>query len=222
MTRTSGGRDYGGVSAADRRADRRRRLLAAGRQLWGTAGVTDVTVRGVCSAAGLIPRYFYEQFPNREALLFAISDDVRDELLATLVDAGVGDPGTLTDKLRSALTALLDLLAVDPQIHRIVTSDLSSVPGLSEHRTHILDLITGLVVQYAPDVLDGEPPPPAELHRGALFVVGGANRIIEDWLADPRESVAEVAAATAELCTAAVANVATGRAARRSEPHPAL
>lgn len=211
MTRTSGGRDYGGVSAADRRADRRRRLLAAGRRIWGSAGITEVTVRGVCSAAGLIPRYFYEQFPNRDALLFAISDDVRDELLAALVAAGVGDPGTLTDKLRSALTAFLDLLAADPQIHRITTSDLSSVPGLSEHRTHILDLLTALVVEHAPDVLDGALPAPAELRRGALFVVGGANRVIEDWLADPREPVAEVAAATAELCTAAVAHAATAR-----------
>ncbi|ODR06335.1 transcriptional regulator [Mycolicibacillus koreensis] len=208
MTRTSGGRDYGGVSAADRRADRRGRLLAAGRQIWGTAGITEVTVRGVCSAAGLIPRYFYEQFPNRDALLYAISDDVRDELLAALVAAGVGNPGTLRDKLRSALTAFLNLLAADPQIHRITTSDLSSVPGLSEHRTHILDLLTGLVVQHAPDVLDGDLPAPAEVRRGALFVVGGANRIIEDWLADPQESIAEVAAATAELCTAAVAHLA--------------
>lgn len=60
------------------------------------------------------PRYFYEQFPNREALLFAVSDDVRDELLQALVLAGIGDPGTLKDKLRSALQAFLEILAADP------------------------------------------------------------------------------------------------------------
>src|SRR5690242_16652915 len=99
MKRAEAVRDYGGISAADRRAERRRKLISAGRRLWGEAGVAEVTVRGVCAAAGLIPRYFYEQFPNREALLFAVSDDVRDELLDALVVAGVGDPGTLNEKL---------------------------------------------------------------------------------------------------------------------------
>ncbi|EUA42451.1 bacterial regulatory s, tetR family protein [Mycobacterium xenopi 4042] len=88
-----------------------------------------MTVRGVCKAAGLIPRYFYEHFPNRDALLFAVADDVRDELLDALVAAGIGNPGTLADKLRSALTAFLDIIAADPHIHRITTSDLTSVPG---------------------------------------------------------------------------------------------
>jgi len=104
MKRAEVVREYGGISATDRRAERRRKLLAAGRRTWGESGVTEVTVRGVCNEAGLTSRYFYEQFPNREALLFAISDDVRDQLLEALVVAGIGDPGTLGDKLRSALT----------------------------------------------------------------------------------------------------------------------
>lgn len=92
MRRAEVVRDYGGVSAADRRAERRRRLPAAGRRIWGESGITEVTVRGVCKAAGLIPRYFYEHFPNRDALLFAVADDVRDELLGALVAAGTGTP----------------------------------------------------------------------------------------------------------------------------------
>src|ERR1700741_2342790 len=105
MKRAEVVRDYGGVSAADRRAEPRRKLLVAGRQIWGEAGITEVTVRGVCSAAGLIPRYFYEQFPNREALLFAVADDARDETLQALVAAGLGEPGSLTDKVRSGIKA---------------------------------------------------------------------------------------------------------------------
>lgn len=200
-------RDYGGISAVDRRAERRGKLLAAGRRIWGESGLSEVTVRGVCTAAGLIPRYFYEQFSNRDALLFAVSDDVRDQLLEAMVTAGVGDPGTLTDKLRSALTAFLDLIAADPYIHRIATSDLSAVPGLNEHRARILDLITDSIVEHAPGVLDGEPPPPAELRRGALFIVGGVNQIIEAWLADPVESPAELAALCSDLSVALVRSI---------------
>lgn len=201
-------RDYGGISAVDRRAERRGKLLAAGRQIWGESGIGEVTVRGICTAAGLIPRYFYEQFPNRDALLFAVSDDVRDQLLEAMITAGVGDPGTLADKLRSALTAFLDLIAVDPHIHRIATSDLSAVPGLSEHRAHILDLITDSIVEHAPGVLpDGEIPGPAELRRGALFIVGGVNQIIEAWLDNPAETPGELAAICSDLAVALVRSI---------------
>ncbi|MEB3051620.1 TetR/AcrR family transcriptional regulator [Mycolicibacter sp. MYC123] len=207
MTRREVVRDYGGISAVDRRAERRAKLLAAGRQLWGESGLRDVTVRGVCAEAGLIPRYFYEQFGNRDALIFAVSDDVRDQLLETLVTAGVADPGTLTDKLRSALTAFLDRIAADPHIHRIATDDLSGVPGLTEHRAHILEMIADLIVQLTPGVLGSETPEPAELRRGALFLVGGVNQIIESWLADPVESTAELATVCADLCVSVVRNI---------------
>lgn len=207
MRRVQVVRGYGGVSAADRRTERRSKLLTAGRQIWGESGITEVTVRAVCTAARLTSRYFYEQFESRDALLFAISDDVRDQLLTALVNAGVGDPGSLTDKLRSALTAFLDIIAADPHIHRIATGDVSSVPGLAQHRTHILDMITGLIIQHAPDVLPSATPGPADLRRGAQFMVGGVNQIIEAWLADPTETPEELAAECADLCVAVVRGV---------------
>jgi AcrR family transcriptional regulator len=207
MKRAEVVRDYGGISAADRRADRRRKLLAAGRQLWGESGITEVTIRGVCSAAGLIPRYFYEHFPNREALIFAVADDVRDELLEALVAAGVGEPGSIADKLRSALKTFLDIIAADPHIHRIATSDLTSVPGLTQHRTQVLDIITELIIRYAPDILGADTPNPTELRRSALFMVGGVNQIIETWLDDPNESTSELAGICADLCVAVVRGV---------------
>lgn len=207
MKRVKVVRDYGGISAADRRAERRRKLLAAGQQIWGQSGITEVTVRGVCSAAGLIPRYFYEQFANRDALLLAVADDVRDQLLEALVAAGVGHPGSITDKLRSALTAFLDIIAADPHIHRIVTSELTSVPGLTEHRTQVLDMLAELVIQHTPDILGADTPNPTQLRRGALFMVGGVNQIIETWLDDPKETTAELAAVCADLCVAVVRGI---------------
>jgi AcrR family transcriptional regulator len=207
MKRAEAVRDYGGISAVDRRAERRRKLLTAGRNIWGESGVAEVTVRGVCNAAGLIPRYFYEQFPNRDALLFAVSDDIRDQLLDALVVAGIGDPGTLRDKLRSALTAFLDIIAADPHVHRVATGDVSGVAGLAQHRTHILDMITDLVIQYTPDVLAADSPNAADIRRGAVFMVGGVNQLIEAWLEDPKETTEELTAVCADLCVAVVRGV---------------
>ena len=124
-----------------------------------------------------------------------------------MVTAGVGDPGTLSDKLRSALTAFLDLIAADPYIHRIATSDLSAIPGLNEHRAGILDMITDAIVEHAPDVLDGQNLAPEELRRGALLIVGGVNQIIETWLDNPVESTAELAAICSDLSVALVRSI---------------
>ncbi len=143
------------------------------------------------------------------AIVFAVADQVRDELLAALVSAGVGHPGTLAEKLRSALTAFLEIIVADPHIHRIATGDVSSVPGLAEHRAGILDLITDLIVEHAPGVLGVETPNKEALRRGAIFMVGGVNQLIETWLKDPVATPAELAAVSADLCVAVVKGVGT-------------
>ncbi|MHA3021544.1 TetR/AcrR family transcriptional regulator [Mycobacterium sp. BMJ-28] len=210
MKRAEVVRDYGGISAADRRAERRRKLVSAGRQIWGETGIPDVTVRGVCSSAGLITRYFYEQFETRDALLFAVVDEVRVQLLDAMVLAGVGESGDLRDKLRAALTAFLNIVADDPHLHRIVSSDVSGVPGLLEHRMQLLDMVVASIIEQAPSVLGARLPDPAILRRGALFMVGGVNQIIAEWLrgasATGAETVADLAASCADLCVAVVRN----------------
>jgi AcrR family transcriptional regulator len=65
----AGGRAYGGLGPAERVAARRERFIEAGTELFGDAGFRGATVRGVCAAAGLTDRYFYESFPSLEALL---------------------------------------------------------------------------------------------------------------------------------------------------------
>lgn len=204
MKRVGVVRHYGGVSAADRLAERRAKLVSAARTIWGESGINDVTVRGVCNAAGLIPRYFYEQFADRAALLFAVADEVRDQMLEAMTTAGLAEPGTVADKLRSALTALLNLIEADPHIHRIAAGDVGGVAGLAEHRARILTIVTDVIVARAPDVLTGDAPDPTLLRRNAMFIVGGTNQLITAWLENPRESATELAAHCTELCLAVV------------------
>ncbi|WP_040795212.1 TetR/AcrR family transcriptional regulator [Nocardia higoensis] len=197
---TSAPRSYGGVSAEDRRADRRARLLAAARTTWGRTGMAAVTVRGVCKTAGLTDRYFYEHFANRDELLVAVADDVRDHLLAVLVRAGVSAEGGVEDKLRAALEAFLDTLAGDPHLHRIVSSDPGDVPALAQRRHDVLAIIADLVVANAPDVLESDWDHDA-LRRAAMYMTGGVDQLVEGWLAGTIEMTApELADECARLC----------------------
>ncbi|MGA5539477.1 TetR/AcrR family transcriptional regulator [Mycolicibacterium nivoides] len=193
-------RDYGGISAADRRAERRARLLSAGRQAWGESGTAGVTVRGVCALAGLTDRYFYEHFANREALILAVSDEVRDQLLAAMVAAGQVAPGDATVKLQAGLQAFLDAVAGDPHLVRIATSDTGNIPELVKRRRQMLDMIAELVIANAPDAF-GADLDPDQLRRAALFAVGGVNQLIEGWLdGSVAMTTAELAAECAQFC----------------------
>ncbi|MET9211503.1 MULTISPECIES: TetR/AcrR family transcriptional regulator [unclassified Nocardia] len=201
MARAEVVRPYRGMSAANRRDERRDKLLAAGRQVWGEAGLTEVTVRRVCAASGLTPRYFYEQFATRDALVLAVAEQVHEELAATLVEASQAQADGLRDKLLRALTAFLDAIADDPRIHRILTSDTHGTAGLEELRARSVGIITDLVVQYSAEFLDA-PATPESRRQEALFVVGGINQLIDAWLRDPRQSSVELATLCTELALA--------------------
>lgn len=196
MARAEVVRSYRGISAASRRDDRRDKLLVAARQIWGEAGLPEITVRRVCAASGLTPRYFYEHFATRDALVLAVAEQAHEELFTTMVEASRAETGGLRRKLLQALTTYLDAIADDPSIHRILTSDAHSVAGLEELRTRAVGIVTDLVVQYSAEFLDA-PANPETRRQEALFVVGGVNQLVEAWLRDPRQPTTELA----ELCT---------------------
>src|ERR1700685_3533754 len=89
-------RPYRGVSATDRRDQRRQRLIDAGLQLFGTRGVAAVGIVDVCAEAGLTKRYFYENFASIDKLADAVFEHVIGNLVAAVapaITAGAGrDP----------------------------------------------------------------------------------------------------------------------------------
>ncbi|MHB8437942.1 MAG: TetR/AcrR family transcriptional regulator [Acidimicrobiales bacterium] len=116
-------RPWRGVSAQDRVAMRRRRLLDAGLDLFGTRGVAAVTVADVCAAAGLTKRYFYESFPSIVQLLDAVVEEALDRITAmvlpVLVRSGPLDP-------RPALSALAQAVLADPRLVRLLVAETRS------------------------------------------------------------------------------------------------
>ena len=104
-------RPYRGVSAADRRHQRREQLIEAGLQLFGTRGIAAVGIVDVCAEAGLTKRYFYENFASIDALAEAVFEHVTGNLVAVVapaIEAGAGrDP-------RPALTVYARLKGVVP------------------------------------------------------------------------------------------------------------
>ena len=105
---------YGGQSQEARVAERREKLMQAAAKLYGAAGTTGVSVTAICAEAGLTPRYFYESFASREALLLAVFRQVCEHLVFDVTEAI--DRKAPTD---SALSAFFRLLSEHPDLARV-------------------------------------------------------------------------------------------------------
>src|SRR5436305_775410 len=87
VARRGPARSYGGVSAEQRMAERRERLLDAGLSEFGTRGVTSTGVKDICRAAGLTDRYFYESFHRLDELFTAVFDRATERLFKVVAVA---------------------------------------------------------------------------------------------------------------------------------------
>jgi AcrR family transcriptional regulator len=127
-------RSYGGLALEDRVAARRARFIEAGIELFGTQGFRGATVRGICAAAGLTDRYFYESFPTLEALLAEVYLTLTRGFAARLTEESIrseawsGDAAAIERQTTAAYELWFDTVR-DPRFARIV---LVEVLGVSE------------------------------------------------------------------------------------------
>ncbi|MBT1193487.1 TetR/AcrR family transcriptional regulator [Rhodococcoides kroppenstedtii] len=104
-----------------RRARRREALLAAGVELLGAAEGPSVSVRAVCSRAGLTERYFYENFTDRDAFVREVYALVADRAQQALV-AAVGRARRPSERARRAVHAFTELVLDRPEYGRVLLS----------------------------------------------------------------------------------------------------
>src|SRR3954462_16041887 len=108
-------RAYGGISADDRIAARRAKLLDAGLELFGTHGFGATGVKDVCREAGVTDRYFYESFNDGRALFLAVFDRLTDELFLEVATATAEAGGGPARQVRLGGGQVIHAPAADPR-----------------------------------------------------------------------------------------------------------
>src|ERR1700691_3805010 len=168
-------RPYRGVSATDRRRQRRQRLIDAGLQLFGTRGIPAVGIVDVCAEAGLTKRYFYENFASIDALADAVLEHVTGNLVAIVapaIEIGAGrDP-------RPALTVYIRALLSDPRVVRLLAVESQTGP-LKKYRDGFPTRAVELWFAFA---AADDVPPPQDMRLKAYGFVGAAQQIGMAWL----------------------------------------
>ncbi|MBB6550653.1 TetR/AcrR family transcriptional regulator [Nonomuraea rubra] len=175
-------RPYRGVPAEQRRALRRAALLEAGLDVLGTGGWATVTVRGVCSRAGLNDRYFHESFSDLDALLLAVVDDQAAQVTDLITAVAARSPRRLRARATAVVSAIVDFLAADPRRARILAYEFAAGPLLQERRRQIIATLAGIYLDQARELFGETPLSETDLRMTALTVVSGLWELLSAWL----------------------------------------
>ena len=204
-----GTRRYKGVTAEERRADRRARMIEAGLDVLGEHGIADMTMTAVCVRAGLTERYFYESFGNLDELLLALFDELSTELADTILDALEAAPPDLLARCRAATAALMAVLVEDPRKARIFSESIGS-DALRERRDGSVRAYAALLADQMRLLcgITAEDDQP-HLEMITTMLVGGLAEAVAGWVSgglrvtreDLIEDAARVAVAAAATLT---------------------
>jgi AcrR family transcriptional regulator len=151
----------------------RARLLAAMTEVVRERGTGNVAVAHVVERAGVSRRTFYEIFEDREDCLLAAFEEGIARASRYVLDAYDPD-GRWAERIRTALTALLDFLEVERDVGwLLVVGSLGAGTVALERRRRLLAQIITVIDEGRGESKTGLEPPPltAEGAVGAVFSV---------------------------------------------------
>jgi len=164
----------GGFSHARLIEIQRARLLAAAVRAVDELGYADTTVAHITARARVSRRTFYEMFPDREACLAGVLEDVLGLIAADLAAAGLDDLAW-RERVRMGLWTILAFLDREPALARVcVVQALRGGSQILERREAVLAQLAAVVDEGR--LLDGArgaqcTPITAEGLVGAAFAI---------------------------------------------------
>ncbi|MFE0633494.1 TetR/AcrR family transcriptional regulator [Streptomyces sp. NPDC058864] len=172
-------RKYGGMTAEERVAARRRRIMDAAIELFSAQGYGGTSMRAVLRRCRLPDRYFTESFASLDELLAGILEEIqRDE--AEKCRAALAAGGTRRDRARGMLDVLAGGVVDDPRKGRIkLVESLAGGPLTAAERRRGLRRLASLVESLLHEAWTA---PGADVTAMAMAVVGGVNQILLNWV----------------------------------------
>lgn len=199
------GRPWRGRSPGERRAERYRRLVDAGLELFGTQGYASTSLTSVFALAAVSPRHFYELFSDREQLLAAVYGEIVEET-ARRLQAGL-DATELEVRARveGGLGAVLDYVTEDPRRARITQLEIVGVThALEWQRREAIRAFAAVIDEQYQTLARASQVTAEPFGLIAIGLVGAVNEVLADWLLrDPRPPAADLLPPLTRLFAAA-------------------
>lgn len=175
------GRPYAGRAPDERRAERRKRLVDAGLQVFGTTRWDEAGIALLCATARVGTRAFYEEFDSREALLLEVAAAIVLEGAGELQAALAAAPVSLEEKVRAGLSAYLRFLTEDPRRARVAYGAVPAAGGLLADRHRASTAFAELIATEAADL--GVATRAVGNPLLALALTGAAGELLGYWAA---------------------------------------
>lgn len=173
---------YRGMTAEQRHADRRARLLEATLEVWGRDGGPTVTMTRICAEAGLTERYFYQCFDGLDAALTAVMDDIATQIAERSVAALAAADGGPTERVRAGIEAFVKILTDDPRKGRVAIVESGSIDVLRPHRAELLRQFAELAAHEARELYGAEAWSEREGRLAATMFIGGVAELVTAWI----------------------------------------
>lgn len=119
------------MTAADRPDTRRARILAVARKHFGQYGYRRAVLDDIAAEAGCAKGSLYLEFPGKQALYFAVMDDVQAEV-GQRFHAAVAGVDSPSEWLRISVRFTFDTLEREPLLARLLRDD-PDLPALREY-----------------------------------------------------------------------------------------
>jgi AcrR family transcriptional regulator len=176
-------RTYGGRSAADRRAERRERLLDAGLHLFGTDGYATSSIEKLCTHAGVSTRNFYEEFNAREDLLIALHTRVNEKAFRAVSTAfAEAVDAALAQRFELAIRTFIHTMASDSRWARVAYVEAFGVSDrVEKHRLSWRARWSDLMVGEADRAVERGEAKERDFTLAALAVTATANELIHQF-----------------------------------------
>ncbi len=175
-------RSWRGIAPDDRRAERRSILLATAFELLGTDGWRGTTVRRVCEASRLNPRYFYESFDGLESLLLAVFDELMGQVNALTTAALAEADATPIAQAKAIVGSLMRFVTDDPRRARILFVEALGEERMGRHRLDTLHATAQVIDGYARRQWGGPTQPDRTTMVAAHLFMGGLSELVIAWL----------------------------------------
>lgn len=182
-------RVWRGSTLEQRSDERRERLMDAGLEIFGTTGYQTSTVSGICTAAKVSTRTFYQLFDQRADLLEAIYARVTEQISEDIAHLPPPTGDGLEQWARDAVQAVVGPLLADLRACQVIEIEVVGVtPQIEERRrlttSAIAQALDGVQVALA-DQASTPRPTQAERDLVGVFVVGGINETLVAHLRTP-------------------------------------
>jgi AcrR family transcriptional regulator len=173
---------WGGRTAEQRQVERRTRMISAAINIWSSEGWPAVSMRRICAETSVNDRYFYEEFGDKDGLLAAAWETVRDDVLGVLRQAYEvwGVHPSAEEMTHQVATALLDWMTLNPTFSRILLSRDESSQALKVLHRNAFHQAVDMVLDVArPRMKSGFDE--EGLKMDAVAAIGGFIELLRSW-----------------------------------------